>query len=322
MRRLAIGGAAALFLIALSTNGLAKPPKGIAKSPIPLTNCETITKRGNYVLENDLVLTLIYSGGQGGTGNCLVIDSSHVNVDLNGRTITTACVLPDGLPFCPPIVQGGIGIDIEADHVSIANGQVGEVNGGFVYGVVGGADHISATNLGITTDIGIVLSDVSHSAFTNIVYEGADTQIHSENGPVLSVSGGGGNTFTSINSKSNTFEGIIITNSSNNVIEGADIFCTAQQEAGPGILLTQESSHNHIINNDIFVLFGNGIELDLGSDGNVIQNNTVETATTPPGFFALFDQNSDCGLNIWTDNVFSNEFAPAQISASPANCIH
>jgi hypothetical protein len=320
MRRLAISAVVALFLIVLSTNGFAKPHKGF-KSPIPLTNCETITQRGNYVLENDLVLSLIYSGGQGGNGNCLVIDSSHVNVDLNGRTITTACVLPDGSP-CPFFFQGGIGIDIEADHVAIANGQVGEANGGFVYGVVGGSDHISATNLGITTDIGIVLSDVSHSAFTNIIYEGADLQYHAENGPVLSVSGGGDNTFTSINSKSNTFEGVIITNSSNNVIQGANIFCTAQGQAGPGIVLTQQSDHNLLTNNNIFVLFGNGIELDLGSDDNVIQNNTVEIATTPPGFFAMLDQNPDCGSDVWSGNSFSNIFAAGQISANPANCIH
>jgi hypothetical protein len=314
MRRVAVSGTVALFLLLLNTNGFAKPP-------IPLTDCETITHRGNYILENDLVLPLIYSGGQGGIGNCLVISSPHVKIDLNGLTITTACVLPDGLP-CPGVVQGGIGIDIEADHVSIANGHVGEFDGGFTYGIVGDGRYISATNLDITTDVGIVLTDVSYSAFTNISYAGADTRLHSENGPVLSVTGGGNNTFMSINSPSITFEGAIIANSSNNFIDGADIFCTAQGEAGPGILLTQDSSQNFLANNNIFVLFGNGIEVDLGSDDNVIQNNTVKTATTPPGFFAMLDQNPDCGSNVWTSNSFSNEFAPGQISASPANCIH
>ena len=312
MRPIAISITMALFLIVLSTNGFAKPP-------IPITDCETITTRGNYSLESDLVLPLIYSGGQGGNGNCLVISSSHVNVNLNGKTITTSCTFPDGFPCGDVFVQGGIGIDIEADHVSIANGQVGEVNGGFIYGVVGEGDHISATNLGITTDIGIVLSDVSYSAFTNIVYEGADLQHHAENGPAISVGGGGNNTFTSTNSGSTT--GIIIANSSNNTIDGADISCFAFQEAGPGVLLTQGSNNNFLTNNNVFVSFGNGIEVDLGSDDNVIQNNRVGIIS-PPGFFALFDQNSDCGSNIWTDNVFSNEGFPGQISASPAECIH
>lgn len=84
-------------------------------------------------------------------------------------------------------MQGGIGIDIEADHVSIANGRVGEIDGGFAYGVVGEGNYISAANLNITTDVGMVLNDVSYSAFTNIVYVGADTQYHSENGRVLST---------------------------------------------------------------------------------------------------------------------------------------
>lgn len=310
MRRVAISGAVALFLIVLSTNGFAKPP-------IPVTDCETITKRGNYILQNDLLLP----GGQGANGNCLVISASHVNVNLNSRTIASACFFPDG---CPPLAQGGIGIDIEADHVSIANGHVGEGGGGsgFTVGIFGNGEYISVTNLGIATDVGIVLKDVSHSAFANIGYAGIPVSGPETIGPVLSVSGGGNNTFDSINSSTTTFEGIIITNSSNNLIEAAHIFCSAEGVAGPGILLTQDSSQNFLANNNIFVLFGNGIELDLGSDDNVIQNNTVKTATTPPGFFAMLDQNPDCGSNVWTSNSFSNEFAPGQISASPANCIH
>ena len=50
MRRIAISGAVALFLIALSTNGFAKPP-------LFQSGCETITQPGNYILENDLILT-------------------------------------------------------------------------------------------------------------------------------------------------------------------------------------------------------------------------------------------------------------------------
>jgi Right handed beta helix region len=310
MRRFAISGAAALFLTVLSTNGFAKPP-------IPVTDCETITKRGNYILQNDLVLP----AGQGANGNCLVISASHVNVDLKGRTIASACFFPDG---CPPFAQGGIGISVEADHVSITNGHVGEGGGGsgFTVGIFGEGDHISVTNLGTTTDVGIVLNDVSHSAFANIGYEGIPVSGPVTIGPVLSVSGGGNNTFESIKSSTTTAEGIIVTNSSNNVIEGANISCAAEGVAGPGILLTQNSNQNFLANNNVFVLFGNGIEVDLGSDQNVVQNNTVETATSPPGYFALFDQNSDCGSNIWTDNVFSNEFVAGQISANPVGCIH
>ena len=317
MRRLAISGAIALFLVVLSTNGFAKPP-------IPLTKCETITRRGNYILANDLVLTL---NTRGGNGNCLVINSSHVNVDLNGQAIT--CVLSGGFPTpCgPELGLGGIGIDIEADHVSVANGNVGEVDGGggYTVGIFGEGDYISAAHLGLATDMGIVLNDVRYSAFADIGYEGVfDINGGPESfGPVLSVGGGGNNTFTSIKSTGarSPFEGIIIGNSSNNVIDGAAISCAAEGRAGPGILLTQESNHNFITNSNIFVVFGNGIQVDLGSDDNVIQNNTVETIS-PPGFFALFDQNPDCGSNLWINNVFNNEFVAGQPRANPVGCIH
>jgi hypothetical protein len=304
---------AALFISLLSTNGFAKPP-------IPLTDCGTITQRGNYILENDLVFTL-------GTGNgsCLVINSSHVNVDLNGRAIT--CIYSPGFPIpCGvdfgEIPLGGIGIEIEADHVSIANGQVGKDD--FEVGIFGEGDHISATNLGIATATAIVLNDVSYSAFTDIVFqETVPTEGCCESGPpVLSVSGGGNNTFTSINTLHETGSGFIFTNSSNNVINGANIACSSASVAGPGILLTQDSNNNFVTNTNIFVLFGNGIELDLGSDNNVVQNNTVETATSSGGFFAMADQNPDCGSNVWTDNTFSNIFLPGETSASPASCIH
>jgi hypothetical protein len=301
MRPIAFGIAAAFFICLLSSDGFATPR-------IPLTDCETITQRGNYILENDLVLTL----GQG-NGNCLVINSSHVNVNLNGRSITIDC--PAG---CYPGEVGNIGIDIMsgADHVSVSNGSVEN----FGYGVAGAADYISATDLRIRADIGIVLSDVSRSVFKDITVDGVLTEDSDGVFEVLAVNGGGYNTFSSISSGP-AFEGTIFANSSHNVIDGFSVSCFAEEVAGPGILLTQYSSNNSIMNSNIFVLFGNGVEVDLDSGHNVIQNNIVEIATTPPGFFALFDQNPDCGSDIWIDNTFSNIFAPDQVSASPANCI-
>jgi hypothetical protein len=303
MRTTTFSITAALFISLLSTNAFAKPP-------IPLTDCETITQPGNYILENDLVASP--------RENCLVISSSHVNVDLNGQTIT--CLVSGEFP-CSAIEDSlaGIGIDIEADHVSVSNGRVEN----YGTGIVGTAEHISATNLSLATFTGIVLSDVSHGAFANIGYEGVDLEgLPVTPGPVLSVSGGGFNIFTSINSTTNTFEGIIIANSSFNFIGGADVSCSAEGVSGPGILITQDSSRNFVTNSDILVLFGNGIEVDLGSDHNVILDNKVETETTEPGFFALFDRNPDCDSNFWIDNTFSNIFMPGEISANPASCIH
>ena len=304
MRTATFSITAALFISLLSTNGFANPP-------IPLTDCETITQPGNYILENDLVASP--------QENCLVISSSHVNVDLNGGTIT--CIAPGEYP-CSAFDESlaGIGIEIEADHVSISNGSVEN----YETGIVGTAKYISATNLSLATVTGILLSDVSFSVFANIEYDGLDLGGPANPGPVLSVSGGGFNAFTSINSSYDTFEGIIIKNSSFNLIEDASVSCAAEGVSGPGILITEDSSRNLVAYNNVFVLFGNGIEVDLGSTENVIGGNTAVTATTEPGFYALLDQNANCDSNVWIGNTFSNLFAPGsgEISASRANCIH
>lgn len=60
-------------------------------SPIPITDCGYIISHPvNYVLQNGLVLAASVLGvGEG--GNCLTISSSHVRIDMKGRTITVAC---------------------------------------------------------------------------------------------------------------------------------------------------------------------------------------------------------------------------------------
>lgn len=303
MRTTTFSITAALFISLLCTNGFANPP-------IPLTDCETITQPGNYILENDLVAAP--------QQNCLVISSSHVNVNLNGQAIT--CLVPADFPVpCSAFEDSlaGIGIDIEANRVSVSNGSVEN----YETGIAGTAEYISATNLSLATFTGIVLSDVSYSAFANIGYEGVDLDgLPVTPGPVLSVSGGGFNIFTSINSSANIYEGIILSNSNSNFIAGADLSCSAEGVSGPGISIGGD--RNFVANNNVFVLFGNGIELGLGGTENVILGNTAVTATTEPGFYAMLDQNPNCNTNFWIGNTFSNMFFPAEISASPANCIH
>jgi hypothetical protein len=308
------GGTVAIVLIVLSVKGVLA--QGV---PIPITDCETITQPGAYVVENNLVASY--------TEDCLVISSSHVSVDMNGSAITSAC--PPSNPGCPPIQSGGIAVHITngADHVSISHLVVEN----YSVGISAEADHTSVAGASLNAIAGISLNNASYSTFTDVSYTPADKNYHSPNGPILFLTGGSHNSFSFTIATSdssgvvNNEPGIVITNSSHNVIEGADISCSAEAEAGPGILLTQESNHNYITNNNVFVLFGNGIEVDLGSDHNVIQNNVVEIEAPPPGsgppFFALFDQNPDCGSNVWTDNTFGNGEAPGQISASPANCI-
>lgn len=163
-------------------------------SSIPISDCEDITQSGNYVLTNDLVLTASEQN-YGARGNCLVVSSSHVKIDLGGWTISIAC---PPFSYCPSEygVVGGIGIDVMngADDVSISNGSVEN----FVYGIVGEAGHLSASNLRLVAVLGMTLTDVSQSAFTDIAFGSADMRYHGSNGPIVYLEGRGKNIFTNL----------------------------------------------------------------------------------------------------------------------------
>jgi len=145
-RLVAAGVVAVFFLIVLRGKGFAQ------NSATPITDCEDITQPGNYVLTNDLVL---YAGdGYGFGGDCLVISSSQVNIDLGGWAITAAC---PPYPYCPgaeaPVGGTAIHVMKGGDHVSIANGGAGS-DEGFYYGIVGEPDHISASNITVIATMG------------------------------------------------------------------------------------------------------------------------------------------------------------------------
>jgi hypothetical protein len=300
-----------------------------AQSPIAITDCENITQTGDYILTNDLVLD---AGSRG--GECLVISSSNVNIDMNGHAITVACF---SQPSCPPIAfgpQGGTGIHIlsGADHVSITNGIVGDAFGDFVYGIVGEANHASVTDLAIMAVFGITLNSVSHSTFSDISYLVGEPRYHGVNGPVLSLTGGGHNTVERVicgpqgtvgSDIAGGRSGIVLASSDHNLIDQANIrgFGNPGEPGPAGILLTQNSSHNSVTNSTVSEVGPGGIELDQGSLHNLIERNTV-VVNTNSTTFAMFDENPDCGSNLWADNSFSNVGHPVLISASPASCIN
>jgi hypothetical protein len=194
-----------------------------AQSPIPITACETITKKGTYALANDLVAPF--------GSDCLVISSPHVTIDMSGWAIIAAC--PSSEPLCPPIELGGVAVQITsgADHVSILSLTVQK----FATGLVTEADYTSVVGASLFGSGGISLNNVSHSTFTDVSYSPADPHI---GGTILSVNGGGHNTFTFVSGAASS--GIIITNSSHNVIEGADNKLLRSDAGWPGDSLNPE----------------------------------------------------------------------------------
>lgn len=319
MARLGVIATVALVLVALGSRVVA------AQGPIPISECGTITQPGNYVFTNDVILDSSdynYDDfGQG--GNCLTIDAAHVNINMNGWAIGFACP-PLGFSYCPSEygVPGGIAIELtaNANHVSISNGSTEE----FVYGVVvEGASHVSVTDLNLTAEVGLTLENVSHGSFTNVSLLGGDTSYHGSNGPALYMNGSDHNSFSNLSGfglgddLGSGPSGIEIDNSNFNSISDANIEDTS---CGNADVLLSNSSFNTITNSSIFDECGSGIEIDQASQHNSVSGNTVSIAS-PPDEFAMVDQNPNCGTDNWTNNVFSNDFAADQVSASPANCI-
>jgi hypothetical protein len=111
---------------------------------------------------------------------------------------------------------------------------------------------------------------------------------------------------------------MVISNSNYNIVGAADI--TGFASGGAAILLTADSSYNLVATSTVEYTFGNGVEVDLDSQANLIRYNNV-TIDGPTTYFALLDENPDCGSSVWIGNTFTNTFDPSQVSASPASCI-
>jgi hypothetical protein len=278
-----------------------------AQQPIVLTECGTIAHPGNYVFGSDIVLT-VESPSSG--GDCLIVSSSHVNIDMGGMLVTAECpMFPSCVDVFGPVAGTGIHIVPGADHVSVSNGSVE----GFSDGVIVEADHATVSNVATNAPDSITLNGVSYSTFSNVTFA-TTPGIKYAFGYVASVNGGGHNSFTNLNEGgADNRQGLLFSNSSYNVIDGASIFCGSIAQAGPGILLTQGSNHNSITNASITVLFGNGIEIDAGSGHNIVEANTVNTES-PASYFDLLDENPQCDHDVWSGNVFT--------SASPSSCIN
>jgi len=314
MRRVGLTAAVALLLMVLSSNGFAAQ-----KAPFPISDCEEITRPGSYVLTNDLVLTAS-TYGYGTGGNCLVISSPHVTIDMSGWSISVAC---SPFSYCTEAfgVVGGIAIDVMtgANSFSISNGSVE----GYVYGIVGEANFISASSLKLTAVVGIALNNALFGIFKDIAYQGADPRYHASNGPIVELNGSRRNTFTNltgdVGSDLGGPDGVVLVNSIANKFSGLDIQNISC--GGADVLFSTNSSYNVVTASTLFNDCGGGIEVDEGSKYNTISNNDV-TISSPMSAFAMSDQNPKCRSDVWKGNSFSNIFATGQVSANPAGCIH
>jgi hypothetical protein len=227
---------------------------------------------------------------------------------MQGWSIDISCPFSCSPEEYGPVGGDGIHIVSGANNVSISNGEVDN----FLYGLVAEGNQLSVTDFtSFNAVVGISLNGATNSTFSDIEFGAGGLPYNFSVGPMLSVVGGGNNFFNGLTELVGD-SGIVIMDSSHNAISGADISCASEGEAGPGILLTGNSGHNSIIYNDVNVLDGNGIEVDLGSNNNSILANTV-SVTSPAGDFAMVDKNPSCGHNAWARNSFTD---------ASSTCIH
>jgi hypothetical protein len=95
---------AALFSIALALGATILVPAASAREPTPIKACQTISKPGSYELANNLTAT----------GDCLLIATDFVTIDLAGFLISGAPNTGSGIRVAPEIVghrlEGGVAV--------------------------------------------------------------------------------------------------------------------------------------------------------------------------------------------------------------------
>lgn len=209
-------------------------------------------------------------------GAGITIASSNVTLKLDGHTITAGA----------PSSGDGILVDDGAGPLSGVTVQ--------------GPGTISGYGTGI--DIGVWNGfGVSGSTFAGVEVDDAGDGIWLE-------SGASDDTVNRATTQDDFYGIVLDTGSSDNTI----IHNTGGAGGAIGIMLLPGTSGNTVNNNDLTSRSATGIAVLSGATRNTINNNIVATAT---GGFSLFDENTDCGTDVWRNNSFDVDIA------SPSICI-
>jgi hypothetical protein len=288
-----------------------------AHAQVPITACATINQPGNYVAENDLVAVLNDGSPR---PDCLDIRASHVSINLQGSTISATCSDPynsscmNGIDAATP-GDTAIHIMSGADHVTLSNIDVLPK---FENAIVDDANFASVTTATLGAFDGVILNSASHSNFRDISYSAP--YAFQSGQTFLAINGGSLNTFSTLNVGTSSSQAIpptyvaVITNSNFNAITGLSAY-GFHYFCGAASISLASSSFNAIANSQLEVNCGTGIEIEAGSNYNLVYNNGFVEEFTPEVFYAAVDGNANCGKDLWIDNTFVG-------LVSPTSCIH
>ena len=269
----------------------------------PISACgTTITKSGTYTLTQDL---------SSSSGDCIDIQVSDVTLKLNGHNISggggsngVSVQSLTGLSLNNVFVIGkgtisGFFIGIQLFSGISRSGVIGVALSGNSVGIsVGGTSNNPSTNLLISqNDVekssgGLFLSGTSLSRIVG------NNCSNNENG--ITLLGSTGNVLLG-NTCNSGFEGIFLpANSTGNHLEGN----TTNFNGGFGIDLAGGS--NTLVGNGADTNGTDGILVEVLSTGNRFTGNAALGNST----FDVQDNNSNCGTNLYKNDVFINASQP------------
>jgi len=214
-----------------------------AQTPVPLTDCQVITKSGSYYLKSNLSAP---------SGDCLDIEVPNIVIDFRGHTIT-------GSPNGRGIWDGGD----DANYAIITNGKIRN----FGYGI----------DMALSGSVTINNMQVTDSADAGIyIFGGSNTlnQVKSNNN---GSSSGFYNAGIVIENCCSLLTGV---QTNNNFLDGMDLYgggysvdqATAEKNGGNGIFAG--GGHNFVSNSTASGNTGDGIEVD-DDTGNLVTHSNA-----------------------------------------------
>jgi parallel beta-helix repeat protein len=272
---------------------------GIALIAIPaqaaftdISNCTTINQPGDYQVTADLST---------GSGDCIDITVSNVSLKLNGHTISGGLLPSIGIFVSgagrlnhvgiegPGLIKGfGNGIELNNTDYS----QVNRVT-------------VSNTSIGIFS-IGATFLTLGYNVTTQNGVWGIALQSSTNSVVAFNEMNGNG-----ILSGSGNRGGLFLFNGSNNQVNSNQASANGNPTSGTfnsGIVIS--ANGNRVYNNSTDGNISAGIEVAAGAANNQIFSNLSSAGN---GGFDLLDHNTNCGTNVWVDNV--------AFTKSPSSCV-
>ena len=233
---------------------------GLGSSATNVSECQTISSAGEYVLNQSL----------NATTTCITISSDNVSLDLNGFNLTGDGGASDYGVFVYNSKE-------ELNNITILNGSIYSFERGIYL-----SSSSNNTLSNIATDLngyGILLSSSSDNILSNII-----SNLNTEYGIFLSSSSD--NILSNITSNLNTERGILLFSSSNNTLSNI-----TSSSNSIGIYLTSSSDNNSLssINSNSNSY---GIYLDSSSDNNL--TDITSDSNTQSGIYV--HSNSDSNI--------------------------